>query len=94
MIVIVTNDSHVKADGHTGTGCKSRYRQSYLRTAMGWFWGRTLAGFLEEAAFDLSIEGCSGVRVRARAEGRRRSFGKALEVRNAVGESGATIPSD
>lgn len=59
--------------------------------AVGWFWDRTLAGFLEEAAFDLGIEGCSAVRVRVRAEGRRSNFGEALEVRNVAGESGVTL---
>lgn len=51
---------------------------------MGWFWDRTLAGFLEEAGFDLGIEGCSGIRVWDSAEGRRRNFGEALKVRNAA----------
>jgi len=53
---------------------------------VGWFRDRTLAGFLEAATCDLVIEGCSGVRVRVRAKGRRSNFGEALGMRNAAGE--------
>lgn len=75
-MVMGTNDSHTKAGGHRGW--KSKYRQ----TAVGWFRDRTLAGFLEEAAFEPGIKGCGGFRVRVRTEDRRNNLGKALEMKN------------
>lgn len=50
-----------------------------------------LAGILEEAALELGVERCSGVRVQVRAEGRGSNFGGALEVRKVDSESGVTM---
>ena len=52
--------------------------------AYNWHLKRGQSYGLEEAAFDPGIGGCSGIRVKVRAEDRRNNLGKVLEMKNAA----------